>query len=202
MAYINSGVAIGTRGGLATNVLTGSIASTTSATKTGDSEFIKNPSPLYAFGTPVLPNEPRIKTTSGSYNATTALASTGVFAYGPTKNEWTILGVGTKINGTLTTQLGTGSSQLVSKRNRRQKMFGAKTSTAFRAGYFQPLGTDNRTPWTTKPASLNESYISPTGGAVDDQAIYHTYLTIPGEFTYMYGAPNPKQDEYSGRYGA
>jgi len=53
-----------------------------------------------------------------------------------------------------------------------------------------------RSNWTTPPATNNVTYANGVGGSASDQALYVTYKAVPGELVYMYGALNPKMDDY------
>lgn len=137
---------------------------------------------------------------SGTAHAFSAKAavSGGTFAY--KQSQFMIRGIATKINNiTNSAILSNGNEEHVQRRHITLKQKGAKTMTAYAAGYWNPLGiSGQRTNWSTAPASANVAYVLPTNNAstADDQAIYVTYRTIPGELVYMYGAINPKQDDY------
>jgi len=139
-----------------------------------------------------------------SYNATTAISSTGTFAYD--QSQFMIKGVATKINNTASVALAIGGmSDNRPHKNDSNKSKGAKTSTAHRAGYWRSLGVANqRTNWSTDPSTNNVNYVLTTnnGSNAVDQAIFVTYKAIPGELAYLDGSANPIQDEYKPRSGS
>jgi hypothetical protein len=55
-----------------------------------------------------------------------------------------------------------------------------------------------RTNWSTAPSTNNVNYVLPTnnGSNADDQAIYVTYRSVPGELVYMYGTLDAKMKDY------
>jgi len=132
-----------------------------------------------------------------AYSAGKALAA-GTFAYDP--NAFLIQGYSTTINGIANNSLlFTGGDQYRQRRSLRQKSWGYKYSTAIRAGYFSFTKiSGKRTNWTTDPSALNDTFRSTTDNAVasDDQAIYVTYRSIPGELVYMQGSLTPLVADY------
>jgi hypothetical protein len=135
---------------------------------------------------------------SSSYNATTALAATGTFAYD--QDAFLIMGYSGTINGSANTSIKmTGGDGHRLRRSLRLNDMGYGFGTAFRAGYFSFTGVANqRTNWSTNPSALSNTFKSTTNNAVnaDDQAQYVTWRSIPGELTYMQGSVTPKQDDY------
>ena len=138
--------------------------------------------------------------------ATEALASTGTFAYD--QSAFMIIGnqANNKINNSASTALSiNGNEAFVDSDRASVKPVGAKTSTAWRSGSFEYLGVSGqRTPWASgTPGSMSVSnFIDPTTGSatvVPDGAV--GTRAVPGELTYMYGALDPKQDNYSARTG-
>ncbi len=142
--------------------------------------------------------------TSSAYNATTSISSTGTFAFNQV--QFMIRGSATKINNTASNVLLiNGLADNYPHRNVSNKSKGAKTSTAWRAGYWRAVGiAGQRTNWSVAPATNNVNYVKTTNNAqnADDDAIFVTYKAVPGELTYQDGSPNPIQDEYKGRGGA
>jgi hypothetical protein len=104
------------------------------------------------------------------------------------------------VNGVAnTTLLYNGNEQHRQRRYLKQKDMGASLLAAHRAGYWQPLGIANqRSNWSTSPTALSNTFTSTTNNAVDsdDQGIYVTFRSIPGELVYMEGSLTPKQDDY------
>ncbi len=135
--------------------------------------------------------------TAHTYSAQKALTS-GTFAYDP--NAFLIRGYSTTVNGIANTSLLiNGNEQFRQRRALKLKSFGAKTSTAWLAGYFSFTGVVNqRTNWTTAPSALNDTFKSTTnnGTNADDQAQYVTYRSVPGELVYLQGSTVPFQDDY------
>lgn len=132
-----------------------------------------------------------------AYSAQKALAA-GTFAYD--QSQFMIRTVATKINNIASTLLSINgeaanrSHTLISNKSK-----GAKTSTAFRSGYWNGYGIANqRNNWSTQPSSNNVSYVLPTNNAsnADDQGQFMTYRSVPGELAFMYGAIDPKLKDY------
>jgi hypothetical protein len=151
-------------------------------------------------------NRPIKRTAAGgTYNATHTLSSTETFAYDQTVSDWTVMRMGTTLNGTSSTVLRySASGPYMARRNIRLKSIGANTSTAFRAGYLRYAGvSQQRNPWSTQPGSGVNNFVSTTSNSTvaDDQAIFVTYMSVPGELVYMNGAINPVTDEYAARDG-
>lgn len=143
-------------------------------------------------------NTPKRKVTTGTYNATYALANTGTFAYDAT--DWMVRRMGTTINGVASNLLlNTGTPYVRPRRSLRLKGWGAKVSSSFRANRFMWTGVANqRTPWTVAPSGQDDSFTSTTSSAdADDQAIYVTHMAVPGELVYMDGGRHPFTDEYA-----
>lgn len=121
----------------------------------------------------------------------------GTFAYNQT--QWMVIGIPTGINGIANTALRFAGSVTRSHRNISLKSKGAKTATAIRAGYFRYTKiSGQRTLWSTAPSTNNVSYVLPTNNATvaDDQALYVTYRSVPGELVYMYGTIDAKMKDY------
>lgn len=141
---------------------------------------------------------------NSAYNATTAISSTGTFAYD--QSQFMIKGVATNINNTASVALAIGGmSDNRPHKNDSNKAKGAKTSTAYRTGYWRALGiSGQRTNWSTAPTTNNVSYVLPTNNGSDavDQAMYVTYKAVPGELAYRDGSANPIQDEYKAKSGS
>lgn len=150
-------------------------------------------------------NKPLVKTSAGAYNATKAY-SAGTFAYDQTVSDWTVQRMGTTLNGVASSVLTfAASAPFMTRRNLKQRAFGASSSTAFRAGYFNMVGVANqRTPWSTSPVGQTGAFVSTTNNSTnsDDQGIYVTFLAIPGELVYLEGGVNdPNRDDYKARDG-
>jgi len=138
---------------------------------------------------------------NSSYNATTSMTSGGTFAYN--QSQFMIRNSATKINNSSSNVLLINvMADNYQHRNVSNKSKGAKTSTAWRAGYWLSVGiAGQRTNWSTDPSSNNVNYVQPTDNTsnADDDAIYVTYKSVPGELAYMDGSANPIQDEYKAR---
>jgi len=137
-------------------------------------------------------------------------AGVGTFAYDQV--DWVIRGnqANNKINGSASTELllnGNGPSRDAE----RSKIgpVGSKTSTAWAAGYWRPLGVSaQRHNWSTPPTTMTGAagnFYDPANGTVmvlgtdADEAI--GTRAVPGELTYMFGAIDPKQDNYDAKTG-
>jgi hypothetical protein len=133
-----------------------------------------------------------------TYSAQKAL-SAGTFNYEST--GYLIRGFSTSINGIANNSLLLmGNEAFRLRRDRIQKSWGYKFGTAIRAGYFSfSRVAGKRTPWTTDPSSLNDTFRSTTNNAVvaDDQAMFVTYRSIPGEYVFMAGPLAPATGDYS-----
>ena len=133
-------------------------------------------------------------------------ASIGTFAYDQVAFMLRGYQASNKINNSTSTELtinGNGDD----RDNERSsvKPVGGKTLTAFAARYWQPLGiTDQRTNWSTAPTAMNvANFLDPATGsatAVPDGAVGTE--AVPGELAYLYGALDPKQDDYKARTGS
>lgn len=125
--------------------------------------------------------------------------TSGTFAYN--QSEFLIRTHADTINGVASNVLlinGNESGRL--RRSLKQNAWGAKTSTAWRAGYFSFLRiAGQRTNWTTAPTANNATFKSTTNNGTDssDEAIYVTFRSVPGELTYMRGEAHPFTDEYA-----
>jgi hypothetical protein len=185
-------------------VIGGVVIGVSSATDTSAGSPITETFLFKKNGIKPVYSAPIESTDAGSaYNATTALSSTGTFAYN--QDQFMIKGVATNINNTASTALAIGGmSDNRPHKNDSNKSKGAKTSTAYRTGYWRALGiSGQRTNWSVSPTTNNVDYVLPTDNttAAVDQAIYVTYKAVPGELAYMDGSPNPIQDEYKPRSG-
>jgi len=135
-----------------------------------------------------------------TYSTTTASTS-GTFAY--KQSDFIVRGMATRINGSANTVLRiVGNEQNRVRRNISNKSLGAKTSTAWRSGYFRMLGiSGQRSNWSTAPSTNLTTYVNGVGGSASDTALYVTYKSVPGELVYMYGSTDPKLDDYKSQAG-
>lgn len=133
--------------------------------------------------------------------ATQKTVSAGTFAY--ETYSPVIRTVSTTLNGIANTALlinGNSGSRL--RRSLVQKSRGIGYGTAFRAGYFRFTKiAGQRNNWSVAPSALNATFKSTTSNSTDsdDQALYVTYRSIPGELVYMHGSLDPKQDDYKAK---
>lgn len=199
MSLLPSGYIVSTTGNMyvgAVERIGGTAIGLTSATTTTTGSPITLVKSTKDVATPHGRTTVKRKTVAGVYNATYALSSTGTFAYEP--SGFIAMRLTTTINGTASTLLKFAGNKNRAHRALKQKAYGAKTSTAFRAGYWQPLATTGRSKWSTAPTANTGQYVTPTGTNTpsDDQGIYVTYLAIPGELTYMYGAQDATSVDY------
>ena len=210
MALLPSGIIVATKGANAaknspTEVRGGVVVGITSATDVTAGNPVTE---VFQFSALAI-GELDVLTTpkeSASVNSTsnqTGVLDGGTFAYN--QSQFMMLTSATKINNSAATALLIGGQTTPAPhRSITNKSKGAKTSTAWRAGYWEALGiAGQRTNWSTAPSTNNVAYQETTGtGNSDDEAIFVTYKAVPGELAYMDGSPNPIQDEYKGRYGA
>lgn len=211
-----TGYVTGTTGSAYTTVPTerigGAAMGITNATNTQATNPITRTLSINAgikIGAPVSFRTIAIAASGGSHSYSAQKATSGgTFSYEAKRNEFQVFGVSTKINGsTNNALLGGGTEGYLIRRDIRQKSFGAKTVTAWRSNYLRftrVLGAVNaRSPWTTNPSSLNDTYRLPTNNAVasDDQALYVTYRSIPGEYVIMRGSLAPYMGDYIAKNG-
>lgn len=135
-----------------------------------------------------------------TYSAEKAVKA-GTFAYTAPSTGWIIRTWTGTVNGSANTSiLLNGNEQHRSRTFVSNKQKGAKLVSAHVAGYWNPVGVvRQRTNWTTAPSTANVAYVLPTnnGSDADDQAIFVTYKSVPGELTYHYGSgAKPTTDEY------
>ena len=137
-------------------------------------------------------------------------AGAGGFAYD--QSAFIFIGnqANNKINNTTSTLL-TINGHEGARDNERSAIgpVGAKTSTAWRARTFNPLGiSGQRTNWSSTPRSMtgaSDKFYDPANGAVmvlgtdADEAI--GTRAVPGELAYMHGALDAKQDNYKAKTG-
>lgn len=185
-----TGVSVPTVGGVVLGV--------TSATNTNSGKPITRTFPINTLSTNLeggnLP-----KQTTGVNTVTFASATTGTFAYQP---GHILYGYTRTLNGSANTAVAYNSSKNVKHKYLRLKGIGAKTSTAFRAGYYNIMGISaQRSNWSTAPATNLVNHVSTSNNAnpAVDEAIYVTYKSVPGEFVYLDGSPTPIQDNYEAR---
>lgn len=133
----------------------------------------------------------------------TALAATGTFAYD--QSAWIFIGnqANNKINNSTSTALTLNGNEDARDRERSSLTpIGAKTSTAWRANFFNPIGVSgSRSPWDSAPDPMNAAnYQDAVGGVttVDDAV---GTRAVPGELAYMYGAIVATTGEYSAMTG-
>lgn len=202
MAKLPNTIVYSTTGNYSESVerVSGVVVGVTTATSTTSRNPISRvfPTKSVAYEGLNVPNAPKALSGVGhSSNATKALTS-GTFAYDQV--DFMIRGVASTINGTANTSIRiVGNEEWKVKNHVSNKAKGAKTSTAYRAGYFRHIGiSGQRTNWSTAPTTGNVAYVLPTNNASPavDQAQFVTYRAVPGELTYMYGGPNPLQDDY------
>lgn len=207
MAMLPSGYVVSTTG-VYTNYPTEKVNGGTALGITNSTSVTTNPItkifPVINAASDGIPNRRSIPVEASgvnhAYNAAKTLTS-GTFAYNG--SGILIRTVSTQINGSANTALQiNGNEQHRLRRSLRQKSWGAKTTTAWRAGYFRwtrTSGSSNvRSAWSTTPAALNENFVLTTnnGSNSDDTAQYVTFRSIPGELVYLQGSLTPYQDDY------
>lgn len=203
MAILPTGFVVGTKGVynvVPTEEIGATILGITSATSTGGKLPVTQ---TFQFNSAIHQNRLNfsvpvaVSGTLHTYSAQKAYSS-GTFAY--KQRAFMINGYTTAINGVANTSLAIPGAEFIKNRRAlRQKSWGYKYSTAIRNRYFSFTKiSGQRTNWSTAPSSLNETFRSTTNNAVDsdDQAMYVTFRSIPGELTYMQGGKNPFSDDY------
>ena len=203
MALLPSGYIVATTGNSNTPVEKangGTIVGITSATTTTAGSPVTRTFPLTNNAIDGRVKRVVVIAASGqahSYSAQKALAA-GTFAYD--QNQFMIRTVATRINNIASTLLSINGLPFNRPKNLvTNKSKGAQTSSAYRSGYWNGFGiTNQRSNWSTPPASNNVNYVLPTNNASNaaDQAQFVTYKSVPGELVYMYGAINPILKDY------
>jgi hypothetical protein len=181
----------------------GVVIGVTSATDTTDGQPVTEVFDLKTQGTDGVEGGRRTAP-KDTADTVEALAATGTFAYD--QSAFIIIGnqANNKINNSASTALTLNGRESV-RDNERSSItpIGAKTSTAWTAGNWRPLGVSaQRTNWSSGPTAMNVAdYNDPdTGSAttVDDAV---GTQAVPGELAFMYGALVPNTGEYSERTG-
>lgn len=203
MAILPTGYNVSTTGIAApTNKLGGVMVGVTSQTNTTSGPITEIFDIAQTAGDSILVRRSLPKATTGAGHAFHAQSadSGGTFAYEAT---YFIMrgGVTTQINGQANSAIqSNGNESFRRPRWLKQNMLGADTSTSYRAGYWNALGVANqRTNWSTAPTGLApHTFKSTTSNSTnsDDQGLYVTYRSVPGELVYMQGSLTPKQDDY------
>lgn len=149
-------------------------------------------------GVPSIPSATRktrpiaVSGTNHTYSAQKAYTA-GTFYYDGGRSQMLINRYSTKINNVASTLLSvTGGDAFRQRRNIKNKDRGSSYGAAIRAGYFSfTKVSGSRRPWTNAsyPAALTNSFQSTTSGSnSDDQAMYVTWRTVPGELQYLHGS--------------
>jgi len=133
-----------------------------------------------------------------------ALAATGTFAYDQVAFMLRGNQSSNTINASASTELqinGNGDDR--DREHSSLTPIGAKTSTAWRANFFNPLGVSaSRSPWDSAPGPMNAAnYQDAVGGVTTVDNAVGT-RAIPGELAYMYGAIVANTGEYSAMTGS
>ena len=133
-----------------------------------------------------------------------ALAATGTFAY----DQVTFMLRGNQSSNTINASASTelqinGNGDDRDREHSSLTPIGAKTSTAWRANFFNPLGVSaSRSPWDSAPGPMNAAnYQDAVGGVTTVDNAVGT-RAIPGELAYMYGAIVANTGEYSAMTGS
>jgi hypothetical protein len=201
-----SGMVVSTTGNASypfTEALGGAVVGVTDKTNTAAGQPVTTRIPFKdnAVGENHVDTKPKELTSTNSTSNQRPAYSAGTFAYNQV--QFMAQMVATKINNVANTSLQIGGQTVAPPhRSISNKSKGAKTSTAWRARNFNWLGiAGQRTNWSSAPATNNVDYVLPTDNttAAADHAIFVTYKAVPGELTYMDGAPNPIQDQYKAR---
>ena len=145
---------------------------------------------------------------SAAPNTVGALGSgVGTFAYD--QSAFILVGnqANNKINNSTSTAL-TLNGHEGARDNERSSLaaIGAKTSTAWTAGNWRPLGVSaQRTNWSSGPDAI---FTHAESGYYQGDSAANTTVddaigtqAVPGELAYMHGALDAKQDDYKERTG-
>ena len=138
----------------------------------------------------------------------TALAATGTFAYD--QSAFILIGnqANNKINNSASTALVlNGNDASIDNERSSLAAIGAKTSTAWTAGNWRPLGVSaQRTNWSSGPDAI---FTHAASGYYDGDTAANTTVdnaigtqAVPGELSYMYGAIDASGANYSERTGS
>ena len=133
-----------------------------------------------------------------------ALAATGTFAYDQVAFMLRGNQSSNTINASASTELqinGNGDDR--DREHSSLTPIGAKTSTAWRANFFNPIGiSGSRSPWDSAPGPMNAAnYQDAVGGVTTVDNAVGT-RAIPGELAYMYGSLVANTGEYSAMTGS
>ena len=133
-----------------------------------------------------------------------ALAATGTFAYDQVAFMLRGNQSSNTINASASTELqinGNGDDR--DREHSSLTPIGAKTSTAWSANFFNPIGiSGSRSPWDSAPGPMNAAnYQDAVGGVTTVDNAVGT-RAIPGELAYMYGAIVANTGEYSAMTGS
>lgn len=199
-----TGFNIGTQSiSVPTNKTGGTAVGITAATSVANGQPITQTRPFSAMTVENLSYEQRSvpKALTGAGHASHATTATpGTFAYNQVAGTYLIRTYCDTITGSGNTALqSAGGEQHLQRRGLKQKELGASLLAAHRAGYWEPIGiARQRTNWSTTPTALTNTFKSTTNNSTDsdDQALYVTYRSVPGELVYRDGSPSPILDDY------
>ena len=191
-----------TSGGAFTSQKVGGVViGITSATTVSVGEPVTKVFDLRTQGTDGVDRRTAPKDTAATVEA---LAATGTFAYDQVAFMLRGNQSSNTINASASTELqinGNGDDR--DREHSSLTPIGAKTSTAWRANFFNPIGiSGSRSPWDSAPGPMNAAnYQDAVGGVttVDDAV---GTRAIPGELAYMYGAIVANTGEYSAMTGS
>ena len=189
----------------------GVVIGITSATTVTDGSPVTKVFDLKTQGTDGVERRTNVKDTVASASPSTvgALGSgVGTFAYD--QSAFILIGnqANNKINNSASTLL-TLNGHEGARDNERSSLaaIGAKTSTAWTAGNWRPLGVSaQRTNWSSGPDAI---FTHAESGYYDGDTAANTTVdnaigtkAVPGELAYMYGALDANQDAYKARTGS
>ena len=184
-----------------TEKIGGVVIGVTSATTVTAGEPVTKVSDLKTQGTDGVDRRTAPKDTAATVEA---LAATGTFAYDQVAFMLRGNQSSNTINASASTELQINGNGDDRDRERSSLTpIGAKTSTAWRANFFNPIGiSGSRSPWDSAPGPMNAAnYQDAVGGVTTVDNAVGT-RAIPGELAYMYGSLVANTGEYSAMTGS
>lgn len=195
VAKNNGGTAIGINGKGSDSVMTKAIGVYELADDVGED-----------FGSIVVANDGTGAATTDRVGVRKAV-SAGTLAFTPNSTQWIVRGgnVATTIGGVANTVLAGGGCDYDGKFATTDNIYQLTTTRAIGSGngtfdFYARPGTDI-TPNYTKGAGAGDlvEYVQVDGStAATDDAATPT-RSVPGELTYRFGGPLPKQDDYKAK---
>ena len=182
-----------------TEKIGGVVIGVTSATTVTAGEPITKVFDLKTQGTDGVAGGRRVTPKDTASTIESKGSGTGTFAYDQVAFMLRGNQSSNKINNVASTNLQiNGNERMRDREHSSLTPIGAKTSTAWRANFFNPLGVSaSRSPWDSAPGPMNAAnYQDAVGGVTTVDNAVGT-RAIPGELAYMYGSVLANTGEYS-----